>query len=467
MRRETASSYLKAAGIDVRGRGGGKPKPATLPEVITDSAVSKPASSAEVITDSTNSKPATPEPVITDSGPSRSPSASSCEPYRDLIARALHDGRTGMSIWQELVEKHGFTARYAAVQRFVRGLHDVASLEARVVIETRPGEEAQVDYGDGPMVRDAITGKYRRVRLFLLTLAHSRGAVRLLTEKSSTQIWAQMHEQLVSSARWRDRDRRARQPARGRAQARHLRSATQSALPRRPRALRRRRVALSRRRSRPQRQSRVGDPSHAACAARPALRIARRRAGVARSLGGALGRHAHPRHDEAPGRGDVWRRAPAPLAATRRAVSLLRVRRARRAPRRLCRGRAPRTTRRPPGWIGRSVRVQWDERHVRLLDPKTGALLREHLTTDPGRHRMQPADRPSRTPSGVTALLVRAHGIGAPPARSPMRSLRRQPDRRRAVASSACAASRRSTAWSPSSARRTSRSRPERTRTAP
>jgi hypothetical protein len=48
-----------------------------------------------------------------------------------------------------------------------------------------------------------------------------------------------------------------------------------------------------------------------------------------------------------------------------------------------------------------------------LLDPKTGALLREHLTADPGRHRMQPADRPSRTPPGVTALLVRAHGIGA------------------------------------------------------
>ena len=25
-----------------------------------------------------------------------------------------------------------------------------------------PGEEAQVDYGDGPMVRDPNTGKYRR-----------------------------------------------------------------------------------------------------------------------------------------------------------------------------------------------------------------------------------------------------------------------------------------------------------------
>ena len=27
-----------------------------------------------------------------------------------------------------------------------------------------------MDYGEGPMVRDPVTGKYRRVRLFVLTL---------------------------------------------------------------------------------------------------------------------------------------------------------------------------------------------------------------------------------------------------------------------------------------------------------
>ena len=31
-----------------------------------------------------------------------------------------------------------------------------------MVIETSPVEEAQVDYGAGPMVRDPQTGKYRR-----------------------------------------------------------------------------------------------------------------------------------------------------------------------------------------------------------------------------------------------------------------------------------------------------------------
>jgi DNA replication protein DnaC len=34
----------------------------------------------------------------------------------------------------------------------------------------------------------------------------------------------------------------------------------------------------------------------------------------------------------------------------------------------------------PPGWIGREVHVQWDAMYVRLLDPRTGELLREHLS---------------------------------------------------------------------------------------
>jgi len=44
------------------------------------------------------------------------------------------------------------------------------------------------------MVRDPETGKYRRTRLFVLTLGYSRKSVRLLAFRSSTQIWAEMHE---------------------------------------------------------------------------------------------------------------------------------------------------------------------------------------------------------------------------------------------------------------------------------
>jgi hypothetical protein len=38
----------------------------------------------------------------------------------------------------------------------------------------------------------------------------------------------------------------------------------------------------------------------------------------------------------------------------------------------------------PPGWIGRLVRVQWEDLHVRILDPKTYQLLREHVRQQRG-----------------------------------------------------------------------------------
>ena len=44
------------------------------------------------------------------------------------------------------------------------------------------------------MVRDPATGKYRRTRLFVLTLGYSRKSVRLLVWRSSSQIWAELHE---------------------------------------------------------------------------------------------------------------------------------------------------------------------------------------------------------------------------------------------------------------------------------
>jgi transposase len=125
--------------------------------------------------------------------PGRAPSASACEPYRELIERALERGRNAMAIWQDLVDMHGFDAPYSSVRRFVQTLRQTAP-EPHAVITTARGEKSQVDYGDGPMVRHPVSGKYRRTRLFVLTLGCSRKSVRLLVWQSSAQIWAELHE---------------------------------------------------------------------------------------------------------------------------------------------------------------------------------------------------------------------------------------------------------------------------------
>ncbi|HUS29612.1 MAG TPA: IS21 family transposase [Kofleriaceae bacterium] len=407
VRRETASDYLRAAGIAIRSRGGAPPKPATSAEVITDPN-SKPATSVEVITDSGNSKPATSAVVITDSTPR---SASSCEPYRELIERFVGDGRHAMSIWQELIEKHGFTARYAAVQRFVRGLRETQPPEARVVIATTPGEEAQVDYGDGPMVRYAATGKYRRTRLFLMTLAHSRKAVRLLTWQSSSKIWAQLHEQSF----------RRLGGATATVVLDNLREGVITPDVYDPLLNPLYREVLAH-------YGAVGLP----CRVRDPDRKGKVESGIAHTQKALRGLRFESL-EEAQKWLDNWdarwadtrihgttkRQVAAMFADERphlrslplepfryysfgeRAVHLdgfVEVLGAYYAP--------------PPGWIGRSVRVQWDEQHVRLLDPTSGALLREHLVADRGRHRIRAEDQPSRTPPDVAVLFMRAHGIG-------------------------------------------------------
>jgi hypothetical protein len=67
----------------------------------------------------------------------------------------------------------------------------------------------------------------------------------------------------------------------------------------------------------------------------------------------------------------------------------------------------------PPGWIGRRIRVQWDALHVRLLDPLSGQLLREHLRQPRGCHRIKDEDRSRKTPLSTCQLLARAERAGA------------------------------------------------------
>src|SRR3984957_18587138 len=196
VRRETISVYLKAAGIAMRAPRGQiiSAKPASREEgVITDPAYAKPASQSEVITDS-GVESATLVEARPDPLPGRSPSSSACIPYRDVIELGLSRGRNAMAIWQELVDTCGFAGGYQSVRRFVSRLHGSQHPEACAVIETPPGEESQVDYGDGPMVRDPQSGKYRRTRLFVLTLGYSRKSVRLLVFRSSSQTWAELHK---------------------------------------------------------------------------------------------------------------------------------------------------------------------------------------------------------------------------------------------------------------------------------
>ena len=388
IRRETASAYLKAAGLDVRPPGRwGRPAPA------------KPAK--QTSTD----PPAWPPP------PGRSPQASACEPYRELIEQAVAQRRPAMAIWQDLVDDHGFSARYASVQRFVGKLRDQWVAEAHPRIETAPGEEGQVDYGDGPMVRDPKTGKYRRTRLFVFTLGYSRKCVRFLVWKSSSQVWAELHERAF----------------------RRLGGATRT-------------VVLDNLKEGVIRPD-VYDPAlnplyrdvlaHYGVTALPCrVRHPDRKGKVESGIGHAQQKLRGLRFEsleEAQAYLVRWEERWADTrihGTTKRQVAVMF---AEEKPALLSLPLEPFRTyaygertvhldgaievegayyHLPPGWLGRRVAVQWDLLRVRILDPQSGALVRESVRQKRGGRALREEDRPKTTPPSTEQLLTRAEHAG-------------------------------------------------------
>ena len=405
VRRETASAYLQAAGIPVR-RAGGRlsewpPNPATTGGVSTDSGAAKPAATEGVSTDSR----AGPRP-------GRSPGASACEPYREVIEEAATRGRNAVAIWQDLVDDHGFTAGYSSVKRFLARLRATAPPEARVVITTAPGEEAQVDYGEGPMVRNRETGKYRRTRLFVMTLGYSRKSVRLIVERSSTRIWAELHE-------------RAFRRLGGAVQVVVLDNLREGVIT----------PDIYEPELNPLYRDVLAHYGVVAlpCRVRDPDRKGKVESGVGHTQKTPLQGQRFESVEEAQVYLDRWDAHWADTrihGTTKRQVSVMfaeekpRLRELPVEPFRYYQY-GERTVHldgcvevdaayygAPPGWIGRRVQVQWDGVRVRLLDAKTGQLLREHLKQERGRHRICEEDRPSRTPQSTETLLRRARAAG-------------------------------------------------------
>lgn len=119
--------------------------------------------------------------------------ASACEIHREWIESQVTLGRNAQSIFQDLVEIHGFAHRYNSVKRFVRALK-AREPERFDVLESLPGEEAQVDYGQGALTR-LPSGKYRRPWLFVMTLKYSGKSFRKVAWKADQQSWARLHEE--------------------------------------------------------------------------------------------------------------------------------------------------------------------------------------------------------------------------------------------------------------------------------
>lgn len=127
-----------------------------------------------------------PKPAISPAG-SKPGRVSHCEPYKSAIEASLDRGLSAQRIYQDLVTEQQFAGSYDSVKRFVRQLEQGQPLPFRR-LETEPGQEAQVDFGQGAWVVE--NGKRRRPHVLRVVLSHSR--------KGYTEVfWRQNSENFI------------------------------------------------------------------------------------------------------------------------------------------------------------------------------------------------------------------------------------------------------------------------------
>ncbi len=110
--------------------------------------------------------------------------------------KASLEQTTVMTSWLRLREKPGLEVSYSSFYRYVRK-HLPEYLEHRVITVRRedppPGEEAQIDYGYLGLWLDPITGKKRRLWVFILVLSNSRHMFARVVLHMDQLAWLENH----------------------------------------------------------------------------------------------------------------------------------------------------------------------------------------------------------------------------------------------------------------------------------
>jgi transposase len=190
VRRETISKYARET----------PPNPAkTFPGLSGALNEVEPRNAAEG-TDSANGAGADPAKTFSgfEANPAKTfagsalPSRFAAAEFRDAILEKLELGLSVQRIFQDLGEDYAYGHSYESVKRYVRTL--APRRRAVGVMYTAPGEEAQVDFFQGPPTLDRATGQWRRPWVFRMTLCHSRHGYEEAVWDQKLDTFLRLHE---------------------------------------------------------------------------------------------------------------------------------------------------------------------------------------------------------------------------------------------------------------------------------
>ncbi len=136
--------------------------------------------------------------LINETLPAKQPpqNQSSAAQYQEQIVKLYKQGVEIAAIWARLQE-YGYQGGYFPIYRLVRKLAPEQP-EVFVRVESKPGEEAQVDFGYVGKLLDPTTGQRRKAWAFVMTLSWSRHMYVEFVFDQTIATWLRVHRNALT-----------------------------------------------------------------------------------------------------------------------------------------------------------------------------------------------------------------------------------------------------------------------------
>ena len=93
------------------------------------------------------------------------------DPYKEYIQIEVNKDIQAKRIFEDLVRDYDYQGSYDTVKKYIHSIREKKS-KVYMVLNTQPGEEAQVDFGYIGLLN--INGKKKKAWIFVMTLSYSR-----------------------------------------------------------------------------------------------------------------------------------------------------------------------------------------------------------------------------------------------------------------------------------------------------
>ena len=113
-------------------------------------------------------------------------------PHAEQVLIWHQQGIQATTIHDALVRTYGFAGGYDSVKRFLRRQKKDGP-PATVMLDHKPGEAVQVDFGSGPKIVDPVTGEVADTWVFVMTLAWSRHQYAEVVWNQKVETWLGCH----------------------------------------------------------------------------------------------------------------------------------------------------------------------------------------------------------------------------------------------------------------------------------